>query len=245
VAILIGVVLTAACADAPTMPQDSGIRARQGFSSDIVLDPVIVIGDPSCNPYLDANFCQGRGTGTCITTDPTQPTDPEWATVESCPGFGGGGGGSGSGGGTGGNAGADPNKQYHQDTDSSLCPPCEEREATDAEEQTMLGLLPLVQCTDGRNVLNQMIGSGTLMVYTQDNGYYGVWNSVTQRIYISRPRHWNSATGEVDTAELIDTMVHEAVHKLLGHVNGQPSSDTHGPEFLNKMASCGFPQPTT
>ncbi|WP_420130546.1 hypothetical protein [Longimicrobium sp.] len=107
----------------------------------------------------------------------------------------------------------------------------------------MLSLLPQVQCADARNTLQQMIGAGTLRVYTTDNDAYGVWNSVTQRIYISRPMHWNPITGAVNTAELIDTLVHEAVHKLLGHSNGQPSSETHGTAFRNKMATCGFPQP--
>jgi hypothetical protein len=104
----------------------------------------------------------------------------------------------------------------------------------------MLDLLPEVQCTDARTTLSQMLTDGTLMVYEQENGLYGGWNSNTGRIYVSGPRHWTSSG--VDTAELIDTMVHEAVHKLLGHTNDQDPTETHSTEFRNKMASCGFPQ---
>jgi hypothetical protein len=107
----------------------------------------------------------------------------------------------------------------------------------------MQNLLPQVQCEDAKNTLNQMLGDGTLRVYTTGNNLYGVWNSDTQQIYVNWPKHVNPTTGALNTAELIDTMVHEAVHKLLGHANGQPSSETHGTEFRNKVASCGFPQP--
>lgn len=240
-AMLFAMMLMAACADAPTAPQSGGISAENsGPSRDYVLEPVIVIGQPRCNPYLSANFCQGPGTGTCITDGPGEPTDPELVTLSSCPGSDPGGGSGGSGGSTGENPGADPVKQSQNDT--GLCPPCDDREPTDAEEQTIIALLPQVQCTDARNTLQQMLGAGTLLMYSTNNGAYGVWNSETQRIYVSRPMHWNPATGAVDTAELIDTLVHEAVHKLLGHANSQPSSETHGAEFRNKMASCGFPQ---
>lgn len=232
--------LLAACTDSPTAPTGGGIGAvDRRPNKDYVLEPIIVIGTPRCNPYLSANFCQGPGTGTCITSSPGEATDPELVTVSSCPGGDAGGGGSSAGGGAGGDPGGDASKQSHNDT--GLCPPCQEREPTDAEEQTMQSLLPQVQCTDARTTLTTMLGNGTLLVYEQDNGLYGGWNSDHQRIYISRPKHWLS-TG-VDMAELIDTMVHEAVHKLLGHTNGQDPSQTHAAEFRNKMASCGFPQP--
>jgi hypothetical protein len=104
-AMLLAVVSMAACADVPTAPERGAISAENaaGPSNTVVLDPVVVIGE--CNPYYSANFC--KGTGTCMSSDPSQPTDPESATINSCPGTGDGGGGGGWGGGDGG-GGSDP-----------------------------------------------------------------------------------------------------------------------------------------
>jgi hypothetical protein len=52
--------------------------------------------------------------------------------------------------------------------------------------------------------------------------------------------HWRSTTGAINGPELIDTMVHEVVHKLLGHVNGP---QRHDQAWRDKMSECGFPQP--
>jgi hypothetical protein len=101
----------------------------------------------------------------------------------------------------------------------------------------MQNLLPRVQCADGRAALSTMLGDGSLMVYTQDDGRYGGWDSQTRRIYVSLPKHWLS-TG-VDNNELADTMVHEIAHRLLGHVNGPQN---HDQAWRDKMAACGFPQ---
>lgn len=80
----------------------------------------------------------------------------------------------------------------------------------------MDNLVQQVQCTDGRSTLSQMLRDGSLRVYTEGNTLYGSWNSDTQEIYINWTKHLS--TGALDTVELVDTMVHEAVHKLLGHI---------------------------
>jgi hypothetical protein len=100
--------------------------------------------------------------------------------------------------------------------------------------------LSSVTCADGRQALEAAFAAQTVLVYTQDDGRYGSYDSSSGLIYVSRPKHWLS-TG-LDSHELADTLVHEIVHKLLGHTNGQ--TGTHATaEFRNKMASCGFPQP--
>jgi hypothetical protein len=248
-AMLLAMVMLAACADVPTASDGGGISASTitGPSGDVLLDPVIVIGQPSeCDPWMDLNWC--KEPGQCMTGTPGEPTDPELTTtVNSCPPGSGGGtagpggdGGSGGTGGIGGSTGTDPSKQLEEDA-AAACPPCNDRPPTVAEAQTMESLLVDVQCTDGRSTLSQMLRDGSLRVYTEGNTHYGVWNSNTRQIYINWAKHVDS-TGALDTHELADTMVHEAVHKLLGHLNGQPHTEVHGEEFRNKMATCGFTQ---
>jgi hypothetical protein len=247
-AMLFALIVAAACADGPTTPDSARAESAPPSRDDIIrLGPVVVVGQPQCDPWTDPNWCDGDDDGgQCMSS--SDPGSAEFDYVSSCPGTGGpgsgpGGGGGGGGGGSGGPVGpsADPSKQIQDDTDSA-CPPCDDREPEPSEEQKMQELLPLVQCTDAQGALTQMLGDGSLRVYTSGNNLYGVWNSDTQQIYINWSKHYDS-TGALNTAELIDTMVHEAVHKLLGHVNGQQSSETHGTEFRNKMSSCGFPQP--
>jgi hypothetical protein len=105
----------------------------------------------------------------------------------------------------------------------------------------MEALLEDVMCPDGKQALQSALAAGTMLVYTLDDGRWGSYDSETGLTYISRPKHW-LATG-VDQLELADTMVHEIVHKLLGHENGTAHTDAHDQEFKNKMAVCGFPQP--
>lgn len=87
--ILIFTGLLAACSDAstPTVPQ---VRAPAGRSSTAELEPLIVIGVPvtGCDPWLDANWCQGSGggPGECMYSS----GDPELASAEGCPLTGGG-----------------------------------------------------------------------------------------------------------------------------------------------------------
>ena len=61
-AAMLGVLLfAAACVDAPTAP-NAVAGARRSGPSKYMLEPVIVVGqpsDPGCNPYTDLNFCQG------------------------------------------------------------------------------------------------------------------------------------------------------------------------------------------
>jgi hypothetical protein len=198
-----------------------------------------ISNDPECDPWMSLDWCQDDN---CEMSEPGMG-DPEHVGIAGCNNTGPGTGSPVPGGGYNPppSSGVDPYKQY-QDDANAACPPCGERAPTDAEKQTMQSLLPQVQCTDGQNTLSQMLNNGTLLVYTQDNGLYGGWNSDTGQIFISQGRHWD-ASGNVNSAELIDTMVHEAVHKLLGHVNGQPAHETHGQAFKDKMAGCGFAQP--
>lgn len=172
----------------------------------------------------------------------SSPDSGEYTIASTCPGAGGGLGGPKPGGGgafpDGGGTDAD-NEKYDEDL-ASNCPGCGGRAPTDAEKTTMEGLLSQVTCSDGRSTLSSMIAGGSLKVYDTDNGLFGAWNSNTQTIYISRPKHWDATTGAVNGPELVDTLVQEVVHKLLGHVNGP---QRHDQEWKDKMAACGFPQP--
>lgn len=99
VAMLFALLLATGCADAPTAP-DRVQAGTAGPSSDYVLEPIIVIGDPrdTCDPWMDLNWCRGDGGGTCMSSQPGEPTDPEQTTVTGCPGGGGDGPGGGGGG---------------------------------------------------------------------------------------------------------------------------------------------------
>jgi len=80
-----------------------------------------------------------------------------------------------------------------------------------------------------------------IRVYSIDDGRWGSYDSSTGIVYVSGPKHW--LPSGVDEPELADTLVHEVVHKLMRHHNGQPHSEAHAQDFRDKMASCGFPQP--
>jgi len=125
--------------------------------------------------------------------------------------------------------------------DGNDCPPCGERAPSPAEKEVMKKVLSTIWCPDAQNLLSNMLTSGSILVYTENNGRYAEWDSDTKTIYINHGLHWN-ADGTANEHELADSMLHEAVHALLGHVNGQSTSETHGQAFLDKMSSCGFPQ---
>lgn len=147
---------------------------------------------------------------------------------------GGVGGGGGTGGSTGGTSGTVDAK------DASNCPGCGERAPTADEKKDMEAQLSDVTCTDVRDALTSMLGSGKILVYTEDDGRYAGWDSRSGTIFVSRDKHWLSSG--LDEHELADSMVHEGVHKILGHVYGQADSETHGQDFKDKMSACGFPQ---
>jgi hypothetical protein len=127
-AILFALVL-AACADSPTLPREDTRPAAAAPSSTYVLDPVVVIGKPGCDPYMDINFCEGGGGGTCISSASAGDT---LVYTSGCEPGGGGGtiGGGGDGGGSGGTGGTStPCPDYG-------CPepePISPREAADDE----------------------------------------------------------------------------------------------------------------
>ena len=110
-ATLCTLIVAAACVDAPTEPAATPGSTRTG--ANIILDPVIVIGDPNeCDPYQDLNWCggDGDGGGTCMTSsgDPahrqqglTPPKGGKPGETISTTGCTGGGGGGGGGGGRG------------------------------------------------------------------------------------------------------------------------------------------------
>jgi hypothetical protein len=68
----------------------------------------------------------------------------------------------------------------------------------------------------------------------------GGGDQLSGTIFVSKGKHWLSAG--LDQDELADSMAHEGVDKILGHVYGQPDTETHGQDFKDKMAACGFPQ---
>lgn len=246
-----------ACADSPTAPSghptaeapllDQTVSGCVGDRDGVcTLEPVYptVPGDPGeCDPYASLDWCGDDGD--CLSSAPGGTDDPDYQGTAGCgeprepigykppatsypklcPDYG--------------CPVADPYYKYDDDL-ASNCPGCGERAPTAAEKQTMEGLLSRVACEDGKSSLTSMLAGGTLQVYTDDNGLYGAWNSDNQTIYISRGKHWNATTGAVNGPELIDTMVHEVVHKLLGHVNGP---QRHDQAWKDKMSACGFPQP--
>jgi hypothetical protein len=234
--------VSGACADS-TLPEPGsaapGMIAAHGAgpSQSYMLEPVIVVG--KCDPYLSLDWCGGGGS--CATS---VDGGGDGYTVQGCgepyPGGGGGGGytggggGGGAGGSTGGTAGTAAAK------DASGCPGCGERAPTAQEKSDMEAQLSKVTCTDVRNALSSMLTAGTLLVYTDDDGRYAGWDSRSGTIFVSKGKHWLS-TG-LDQDELADSMAHEGVHKILGHVYGQPDTETHGQDFNDKMAACGFPQ---
>lgn len=243
-----------ACSDSPTAPHpgippgDSDVAPRfsvDGSTEGCVSDgfcvlPPISVGGGECDPWMDANGCEDPNDGECLEAQPVTGLDS--SSVSTCGGGGSGVGGDGGGtsGGTA-DSGADPSKQTQDDTEAA-CPGCDDREPTAAEAQIMENLLTEVRCADGLLALQQMLGNGSLRVYTTGNSLYGAWDSDAGEIYINWPKHVDN-TGTLNTEELIDTMVHEVVHKLLGHINDDPWAETHASEFRDKMASCGFPQP--
>lgn len=96
------ILMTAACSDA-VLPEEPG-RQRPGVSvggsspeSDVILPPVIVTV-PECDPYTDANWCQGDGGGECMTE--ILPSPGEMVAPSNCQPGGTTGPGPGSAGGT-------------------------------------------------------------------------------------------------------------------------------------------------
>lgn len=149
-------------------------------------------------------------------------------------GCGGGGGWSWSGGSSGGGGGVTTSSDG-----GPACPTCNPRAPTEPEEKDMERQLQTVLCADVRATLQSMLPS-MIRVYTADDGRWGSYDSETGIIYVSRSKHWLS-TG-LDEAELADTLVHEVVHRLMGHYNGQPHGEAHAQDFRDRMAMCGFPQ---
>lgn len=92
-AMLLTVMVMAACADAPTTPQGEGISSagnaggRSRPNTDLMLDPVIVIGtpqEPTCDPYTDPNWCEGDDGGDqCMSSTDPGTSDPELVYVSS------------------------------------------------------------------------------------------------------------------------------------------------------------------
>lgn len=93
-----------ACSDAGTLPviKEQGIGAASTRPmGDYVLEPVIVVGEPSCDPYLQLDFsCAGDD---CMTSTSGEPDD--FQAVAGCTGGTTGGGTGGTTGGGGGGTG--------------------------------------------------------------------------------------------------------------------------------------------
>lgn len=88
---LLIVVLLAACADSPTGAGNPETRVGNAgeLRTDYILDPVVVVGTPRCDPYLDLNWCQDDGdggSGDCMTS--STPDSGEYAIASTCPGAG-------------------------------------------------------------------------------------------------------------------------------------------------------------
>lgn len=233
VGIILFALISAACTDStlPESPAPGLIKASgAGPSQAYLLEPIVVVG--TCDPYMSLDWCgEGESCATSLEADTGYAVQ---GCGEGSSGGGGGGGGSGPGGGTGGTTNTAAPK------DASACPGCGERAPTTDEARDMEAQLANVTCGDVRDALRSMLGSGKVLVYTEDDGRYAGWDSRSGTIFVSRDKHWLS-TG-LDASELADSMVHEGVHKLLGHVYGQPDAETHGQDFKDRMAACGFPQ---
>lgn len=144
-AVLAGAVLTlGACADSPTQsdqqrapelaaPAHDDQVAPQGCVIDglCVLPPITVDG---CNPYEQLDWlCEDDG-GECMTSV-GGPTDPEWTTVQGCPGTGGDGGGPG--GGT-----TPPPPSDDPGDPGTVCPTSDTGECTPEEEEEYSDICP-------------------------------------------------------------------------------------------------------
>jgi len=99
-AFLLMLVLASACADA-TLPRTTHSRAADGPGQTYIMDPITVEVDPTCNPWLDADWCEGEGSQCMSATGETtlatcgypigggtQPDDGNIAPVPPSPGDG-------------------------------------------------------------------------------------------------------------------------------------------------------------
>lgn len=239
-AMLFMAAVAAGCADSTLPKTGVGETAPRSVYQ---LEPVVVVGQPTCDPWTSLSWCEDSGGGCTMSTGGVYGADTGLA---GCTGPGTGGGGTSDGtGSTGGGTGGTPTSPTEPSSaskDGTGCPNCGERAPTETERTELEAQIATMQCQDVKDTLTRMLNAGTLMVYDKDDGHWGSWNSSTQRIYVSRTRHWG-ADGTVKRRELGDTMAHEGVHKLLGHVNGMSADAAHDQAFKDKMASCGFPQP--
>jgi hypothetical protein len=80
----VGMLVAGACADSPTAPPLTPDN-RGPTETGAYIPP----DDGGCDKYTDPNFCQGPGTGTCITSTPGTGASEDG--VHGCPGDDGGG----------------------------------------------------------------------------------------------------------------------------------------------------------
>lgn len=92
-------VFSTACVDSPTFSTESS-AGGVSHGRTYVLEPVVVIGKPGCDPYTDINFCEGDSGGACMAS--TLPNDTSFVHTAGCAGGGGSTGGTGGTGGSGG-----------------------------------------------------------------------------------------------------------------------------------------------
>jgi hypothetical protein len=226
-------IIAAACSDAPTATSAAGGTqipyATARPSQDVLLDPVIVIGQPrECDPWLDLNWCKDGGT--CMTSV-RQHDRPDEVYMSSCPGDG-----SGSGGGDGGGGGgstqpthpADPecNPQYDPDCNQPLTP---------ADSTTLKNGLTLhintqftdqskaEQCRQMKAEFDRLMAAGNVFrgqFDTPENDpqtavHVGAYDPVSGTMHFE-PSALDAANAGDATAirNIVNTALHEAAHSL-------------------------------
>lgn len=236
------IMMLSACVDGPTAP--SSIRAgsaKPAKGGGITLEPVVVVGHPECDPYLDLDWCQREG-GECMSsaTDDAQ-------ILSSCPapgtGIGKGGAPIGSpegGSGDGEEPACDP--QIHPDCEKPL---------TAADTATIRRALatmlrPPAQFTDSiarrdcenmANWLREALAAGAVFRGAFDSdrtndpygSHYGMYNPDAGHIHYDP--NWLDAANAGNTdalREVAITGLHEAAHREgYQHPNG-PTFDANG-----------------
>lgn len=132
------------------------------------------------------------------------------------------GGGGGSGGSNTGISGADGN-----------CPDCEWRDPDSTETAQIDSVRPYILCPDGQAAFDYLSNDNRIVVYSKDNGYSGNFSHEADFMFISLKHNWPN--GQLNFAELIDTVIHEITHRLLG-----PQYDNHGGVFDTRASQCKY-----
>lgn len=252
--------LVGACTDLPTTPTTSA--SSPGPSRDWMLGPVIVVGHPQCDPYLDLDWCRGEGDGHCMSGAGVGAQDKELAFVSGCsaPGTG-----IGKGGGAIGSpepVGVDPGtglSPESEDLDDRISPQdtvpdcaqtqtidwaqafCRSAAPTGARADTINAALDRMEQRGGECASlaaegRRLLGQGHLRVFSPVAGDAGGWGDA--RIGVLIADYWVDAFSDTvssDNRNLEHALSHEIDHEL-----GRDHTDQAGYETPNSRTCSGL-----